>query len=112
MDLGVGSIVWVFDKNRRVYRTPEPGRLWSSQGPIYREHFRPIKIANETRVSWVLANGNKVNKKTLAGIYTSEAQIDDHCWVHDYLRSIVRIVERCNNAVILRKIADLVDWHP
>ena len=55
--LQVGDTIWYFDTNRRVYPPPEPGRIWASGGPIWREHWRPVQITGETSRSWVLGSG-------------------------------------------------------
>lgn len=108
-NLKVGSTVWVFDVNRRVY-PPREGVNTCGNAPIYREHFRPMPITGETRVSWVLRDGRKVSKRTLDGICTTTAQIDAACWVHDHVHAISRAVERCEDATILREIASLVGY--
>ena len=102
----IGDTVYVFDVNRRVY--PKDASLGRS--PIYREHFRPIRIASETRVSWVLDDGRRVNKKTLGGIF-SPAQIDDACYVQANRYEIIRTIERCRDAALLRQIAALIGWN-
>lgn len=114
MTLSIGSTVWVFDENYRVYDYDK-----SSGGSgkiIYREHFRPRKITGETRISWVLEDGTKVNKKTLKthpdafdAVLTSEEQIDQACWVHEHRYPIERLIHRCNYAQ-LKAIAEIVGY--
>lgn len=106
MTLDIGSRVWMFDANRRVYER-KAGQAHSS-APIYREHFRPLEIVGETRLSWILSNGSKVRKKTLDGVLVSESQIDEACWVNDHLYMISRAVGRCTDASVLRQIAALL----
>ncbi len=50
--LGIGSTVWIFDENHRVY--VKGAGHFSAGHLIYREHWRPTNITSETRVSWVL----------------------------------------------------------
>lgn len=107
--LAVGSIVWRFDPNHRVYKRDARG--YGIGGPIYREHFRAILIADETRVSWVLADGSKINKRTLAGIYPTEADVERDCWLHEHRHHVVRLVERCDYDQ-LRAIAGIVGYVP
>jgi hypothetical protein len=118
---GVGSTVWVFDENRRVY-PPEkmsPGQLWPSRAPIWREHWRPTVIKGETRVSWILENGRKLSKRDLAGdkvrgVLTSEADLDAACYVHKHANKISDRVGRLSGglkaAAVLRQIAALVEY--
>lgn len=109
--LAIGDKVWIFDGNRRVYA---PG---SHGGPIYREHFVVHTIAGETRSSWVLDNGWKINKTTGslrfvgkgnyavgAQVFTSEYDVEDACYVYDNRPDIANLVLRCRNAKVLRTI--------
>src|SRR5690348_13336803 len=76
--LAVGSTIWVFDCNRRVYAKDGRG------GPIYREHWRPVKIASETSRSWITDWGQKVPKKgEHHGVCFTEKEVDDKSWVED-----------------------------
>lgn len=104
--LAVGSAVWYFDQNYRVY--PKNGGIGNS--PIFREHFRPIKIEGETSRSWVLADGRKISKATLVGIYIDQDAIDRECWIHDHKWRIIRSAERINDYDTLRKLAELVGY--
>lgn len=119
--IGVGSTVWVFDENRRVYPKEKlpPGKLWPSGPPIWREHWRPTAIKGETRVSWILENGRKVNKRDLAdgkvrGVLTSEADLDAACYVNQHAREVGERVQRLAGgqkaAEVLRQIAALVGY--
>ena len=105
--LSVGSIVYVFNENNRVY--PKDGGI--SASPIYREYFQPMKIVGKTTRSWLLSNGIKIPKKTLAGIYIDETAVDQACWVHDHKWKIIRKAESVRDYETLRKLADLVDYN-
>jgi len=96
--LAVGSQVWVFDRNHRIYKQ---GKF----GPDFRSHFVPRTITSETSRSWVLSSGEKIPKATLKGIYTSERQIDDACYVNDNRYRISQAVYRMDCAAVLREIA-------
>ncbi len=103
MVLQIGSTVWKFDQNYRVYNDGEPG-------PVYREHFRPHKIIDETSRSWVLDNykRTKVNKKSLAGVYVFQEEIDQQCWIKDNLYRIVTAVRQCRKYDTLRQVEAIV----
>jgi hypothetical protein len=121
--VGVGSTVWIFDENRRVYAKGEmmAGKLWPSGPPIWREHWRPVTITGETRVSWLLEGyyGRKISKRDLAagtvrGVLTSEADLDAACYVHEHASKIGDRVGRISGgqkaAEALRQIAALVGY--
>jgi hypothetical protein len=113
-EIGIGSTVWVFDENHRVYARDANGR--APGGPIYREHWVPVTITSETRVSWVINRWDKkLPKKRPAGYRprycVSQAEIDEECWADDYRYAIVRHVEWCDPAT-LRKVAELVGYKP
>lgn len=57
----VGGVIWVYDVNRRVYAKDQEGRSVGS--PIWRDHWREVKIASETSRSWVSQFGDKYPKK-------------------------------------------------
>jgi len=61
----IGSKVWRFDSNRRVYERDERG----DKRLIYAEHFYEATITGETSRSWIVDGGTwremKVSKKTL-----------------------------------------------
>ena len=112
--LGIGSTVWTFDTNRRVYATDERG------GPIFREYFQPLVITGETSKSWLAGpdwSPVKVNKKTLAikggfglapFVYPSQEAVDDACWTKEYRIDISTAVGRCQDAAVLRQIAAIL----
>jgi len=104
--LSVGSIVYVFNENNRVY--PKDGGI--SASPIYREYFQPMKIVGETTRSWLLSNGMKISKKTLDGIYIDDEAVDQACWVREHKWKIIRKAENIRDYETLRKLADLVGY--
>ena len=107
--LKVGSEIWRFDENHRIYKKDANGR--SNGGPIYREHWRSTTIQAETTKSWITVWGEKVPKRgPHPGYAFSASEVDDHCWVHGNRYSITRAVDRCKDANALRRIAELVGW--
>jgi len=110
--LSIGSTVWIFDENYRVYTKDGPG--WGRI--IYREHFRPHEIVGETGVSWVLDDGRKVNKKTLKThrnafepVLTSEEDIDKVCWMREHRQGITRMVGNLNRFSDYDKLISIAD---
>lgn len=91
----VGDTVWLFDGNRRVYA--EGNR----NGAIYAEHWYADEIVDQTRTSWCLKGGHKVDKTTgelrikdafgrRRTVEFSREAVDLDIWVH---RNRYRIVE-------------------
>jgi hypothetical protein len=115
MSVGVGSTVWYFDENRRVYLKGGDGR--SCGGPIWREHWRPVAIVSENSVSWIGQCGEKINKKLLAaGALTewasSQEEIDERQWVAEHRYKIVRALEQERRPDLIRQVAEVLGWKP
>jgi hypothetical protein len=119
--VGVGSTVWLFDENRRVYPDGPDGRRSFGSRLIWREHWRPTKIVGETRVSWILghSHGRKISKRDLAagtvrGVLTNEADLDAACYVNEHAHAVSERVRRLAGgrkaAEVLRRIAALVGY--
>jgi hypothetical protein len=73
----VGSKIWIFNSDHRVYR---PGSMGP---PIWREYWEEKTITGETRISW-LVGPKKISKKDLAagkayGILASQEDVDAAC---------------------------------
>lgn len=111
-ELRVGSTIWYFDENRRIYAEREPGRPGPHSGPIYYEHWRPTKITGENRVSWITNYGKASKRGPHPGWAFSLTEVDEDCWMHGHRYEIVRLVERCRDAEVLRKIAAILGWEP
>lgn len=109
--LKIGDTLWFFSANNRVYRA-------GGGPPIYSHHFRPYTIDGETKPSWVMSNGEKVNKKTLAsagshsyggrGYFTAEGMAAD-IWDNDHRQKIIEVVRRID-VPTLKAIAKIVKY--
>lgn len=107
--LHVGSTIWYFDINNRVYPPRIHGEI--NGGPIYREHWRSVVITGETRVSWISHYGKKAPKRgSHPGWAFTLAEVDDDCWVHGNRGQLTNEVMRCGDAEALRKIAAILGW--
>jgi hypothetical protein len=105
----IGSQVWIFDGNRRIYREGQ-------SGPVYREHFVAHTVIGGTRSSWLLSGGFKVDKRTgllrkpLGGWYAVRpqvytlSQVNDDCYVNTERHRIADLVARIRDANVLRKV--------
>ena len=109
--LKVGDTIWRFNINRRVYAPKKPGEIYSRGGPIYREHWEPVKIDGETSRSWVTRFGKAPKKGDRHGWAFSLDEVDASCWAKEHRRHIVNLVERCD-ADTLKAIGDLVGYVP
>lgn len=116
MGLKVGDTLYRFSANRRVY--PKPGTFSGGGAPIYREHFEPLKIIGENKVSWLLEQDWKASKRDLKsaasmqyggrGFFTAEGMEDD-IWQHDHRYKIRDLFDRCS-VDTLRQIASLLGY--
>lgn len=110
--VGIGSTVWLFNINRRVYRERKPGEIYASGAPIWREHWVPHLIVGETARSWVLEYGRKVPKKGADPrcVSFSSEEINRAAYVHENAPKIGDKVRRIADADLLRKVADLIGY--
>jgi hypothetical protein len=109
--LKIGDTLYRFDGNRRVYRDGQ-------SGPIYREHFEPLKIIGENKISWLLERNWKANKKDLSsakawhyggrGFFTAEGMEDD-IWQHDHRHHIRHLFDQASPSQ-LKQIAEIVGY--
>jgi hypothetical protein len=107
--LKVGDVLYNFDGNRRFYENRH-------SAPVYSRHFEAHEIEGETKQSWIMRYGKKVNKKTLAsscqygdrGYFTKSAMEAD-IWLHDHRHKIVRLVENIE-VEKLKQIAAIVGY--
>jgi hypothetical protein len=110
-NLKIGSTVWIFDENRRVYPKDKSG----GSGPIYREHFSPEIIDGETRTSWLIrskhwrkADWIRINKKNPQCCVSIE-EVDEQCWAQEHRYKIMQLAQTADYKT-LRKIAELVGY--
>lgn len=122
--IGIGSKVWLFDLNRRIYPPKKPCEAYGRGGPIWREYWNPdnpCTIVAETRDSWVTKSGYKIPKKdpsvtrpdkrtgwTRAVAWSLE-EIDELAWAHDHCHQIAERVRQCD-VKTLREVAKLVGY--
>jgi hypothetical protein len=130
----VGSRLWKWDENRRVYARSAERRSFGS--PIYAEHFVEVEVVAETGRSWIVASPGrsapvppftaeslrgtyaKVGKDLLRErvgryghtVYFTDAQKAAMIWTKTHSRKIVELVERCRDVATLRAIAALVGY--
>lgn len=102
--LSIGSTIYVYDGNYRVYAA-------NNNGPIYREHWRPMEITGETSRSWITAWGEKVPKRGAHhGVAFTIKEVDDMCWMNDHRYKIEREVGRIRDSIKLREIAKIIGY--
>ena len=125
-EIAIGTRLWRFDENRRVY---------SERGIrgmiIYAEHFVAGYVVGETPGKWLCASSRDadiashpnstihVNKKTLreparggfsgAQWFTDEGR-DANIWAKHHRPRIVSALERCRDADVLKKVAILLGY--
>ncbi len=110
MTLQIGSTVFIFDENRRVYIRNQKGGLLSSGGPVYRDHFVQTTITGETPRKWKTAYHREAFKKNPfeTGFYTEE-QVNQLCWAKEHHP---RIRDELLNATYdqLQQIAKILNY--
>lgn len=107
--LKIGDTVWFFDVNRRIYKDHEL---------IYREHFVPLKIVGENKMSWLLEHGHKCKKGTLTisaqgfGEYHFYRQDDmeKRIYLHNHRHKIAAAISDLKNVDLLREIAKSIGY--
>lgn len=113
--ISIGSTVWVFDQNRRVYARDAKGH--ATGAPIWREHWVPQKVVGENRMSWITDHRMKVPKRGGAGFALSAEELEDACWEHEHRYKILRKLEisehharPSDSAEWLRKVAKFCNY--
>ncbi len=111
--IAVGSKVWVFDANKRVYAKDEKGRAFGP--PIHREHWVEREVVSETSRSWIVGRGweqIKVPKKgPRRGVCFSLQEVEQDCWVNSHRYRIAQAVERASYEQLIA-IAEIVGFKP
>jgi len=103
-----------------------PGTV-SNRRPIYREHFYPVEIINETSRSWIIGHKGcnyelfKVSKsdpfREKNGEYDhrpmlfTDKAVDDECFMEEHKHKISNEMLRNANVKTLRKIAELIGYN-
>jgi hypothetical protein len=111
----IGDVVYSFDLNHRVY-AKDPGSQFSSNGPIYREHFRQKYIVGEEGRSWLVSSTpdgkypSKVSKSK--AIFLTAAQVDADCWVDAHRHKVCDVLRSCTDADMIKTVAALIGYKP
>jgi len=106
----IGTTVWIFDENNRVYRRDSKGQSIGG-GPIWREHWRPVQIVSETKRSWVTAYRDKIPKKGHdPRLYAfTRNEIEEMAYVHENRYRLSREVQSLCDPKKMREIAAILD---
>jgi len=112
----VGDTIWLFDINHREYSalTPEEnaiGKRYSSGGAIYRSYWVPCEIKDETSRSWVTNRGKAPKRGGHDGWAFCKSEVDDDVWVNDHRYKIVRVLQSCGDAEVIREVAGLLGYN-
>ena len=101
--LKVGSTIWKFDLNHRVY-------IGVRTSPDYRSHWVPCRIQRETTRSWVTNSGDKVPKKGSHDTFAfAMKEVDDDVWRTRHRRHISDKVYGAS-ADQLRRVAEILNY--
>lgn len=96
----IGKVIYIYDLNRCIYRD---GRC------IEKEHWEPVVIEGETKVSWVLRHGRKIPKKGVRGVCFTEEERDKEVWLVENRFKISEMV-RSLSYDDLRAVAAIVGY--
>lgn len=116
LELKVGSPVWVWDENCRVYRKSADGR--STGGVIWREHWQKKEITSETRISWVIGENHwnqikfpKRNPREKPWLFCfSEEELDQRCYVAENRHRIASALQNCEDYAMLKTVARAIGY--
>jgi hypothetical protein len=119
----IGDTIWRFEENRRIYPPKEKGRVFSSDSPIWREHWVAEKIVGETSRSWLVGfdlrakwSLRKLPKVAFKdgrcprGFALSQEHITKLEWVHNNHYRLSNEVNRCDDPDVLQEIARIVGY--
>lgn len=104
----IGDTVYWFDQNKRVY-------IKGQSAPVWREHWRAMKIVGETPRSWVTDwYGTKLPKKgpLPRGWCASQEEIDEQEYIEIHKYKIAEAVRRIEDPELLRAVAAVVGYAP
>lgn len=118
--IGIGAKLWRFDENRRRYTKPEnPKDLWGKI--IWREHWEPMFVVGETRVSWLVGYERQMGKREPHVSYKlpkaafkngecprgwarSEEHLSELAWAREHCSKLSDAVLRCHEPRVLRAV--------
>lgn len=125
-EIGIGSTVWFFDGNHRVYEKDANGR--STGGAIYREYWVPKIIDGESKVSWIVRAGHgknfgetKLPKKMFTQPFErrggmegrwfaiTEQEVESDCWANNHRYRIKDAINKCSVDALM-KVAEIVGY--
>lgn len=114
MDIGIGSKVYIYDENHRVYFDDNGKKTLS---PIYKKYFISVEVVGETSRSWLVDsrfNPIKCPKKNpfSHGIIYSQEMMENMVWINSNRWRIIESIRRLEDADRLRKIAEIIDATP
>ncbi len=107
-NLSIGSKVFIFDGNNRVYERSADGR--SMGGPIYRKHFREVEITGETPRQWVTGWGKATKKDPYNTGFMTAKMVDDRVWDKDHRYKITDKINYNASTEQLREIARIIGY--
>jgi hypothetical protein len=102
--------VWVYDINCRVYRQ-DPVTKRSYGSPIYREHWREVRVIGETARSWLTSCRKKIPKSGGSGISFSLEDVEQRSYMAEHAYHIGRKVGECRDYNTMKQIAEIIGYN-
>lgn len=102
---------WVFDVNRRVYRRDANGKACGG-GPIWREHWTKVTIADSNYRNWITDRGTKIPKGGGRNYAFSLEEIEQAAFVHDNKHAIGQMILASLDYCKIKKVAEIMGYKP
>jgi hypothetical protein len=115
----VGDKIWYFNTLRRIYAKPGSGRLYSTGGPIYREHWIEVEINGETSRSWITVYGKCPKKGYRKPWALFKTEVDADYYIEENAYKISEAVRRIQHDLdtwdayrMLKAVASAINYTP
>lgn len=125
--LTTDDVIYFWDPNNRHYAERAGGFRNMSGAPIYRRHFRPVRITQITPRAIKLAQSCWLHGKTITSLprdrgkwpapsisavggffVVGQDEVDRWCWLEANVRAIADAVGHCDDVDALKTIARML----
>lgn len=106
-DLRIGSRVFIFDPNRRVYERAADGR--HAGAPIFSKCFIEVEITAETPRKWKTPSGDAFKKNPYETGFLTAQMVESKIWEK---ANRYKIIDKLHHASFeqLRAVAKIMDY--
>lgn len=127
-EIKIGTRLWCFDTNHRIYEKEDDGRSssGSSGGPIYEKYFRERYVVGENKKSWLVSHDKtdspedhwviKVSKVTMCAKsrycigtnYYTDQQKDDMVFLDKHKHNTIDAIRNIS-APLLKQVMEVLN---